>query len=68
MKDEKWFDHIRIQHRTIISAIENHNAELAAQTLTEHLIESYDAMKKNYPNYIFDQRPILWEACEQAKI
>jgi GntR family transcriptional repressor for pyruvate dehydrogenase complex len=65
LKDEKWFEHIRIQHRTIISAIENHNAELAARTLEEHLIESYDAMKKNYPNYIFDKRPILWEACDQ---
>jgi GntR family transcriptional repressor for pyruvate dehydrogenase complex len=67
-KDDKWFDHIRIQHRTIISAIENHNAELAAQTLREHLIESYESVKKNYPDYIFDKRPILWEAFELAKI
>ena len=66
-KDEKWLDHIRVQHRTIISAIENHNAGLASQTLKEHFIESYDSMKKNYPDYIFDKRPILWEAFELAK-
>jgi GntR family transcriptional repressor for pyruvate dehydrogenase complex len=60
--DDKWFEHIRVQHRTIISAVENRNPGLAGQTLKEHLIDSYEAMKKNYPKYPMGEYQIYWEA------
>lgn len=64
MMDESWFDHIKAQHRTIIAAIEGGNSPLAGKTLREHFIDSYNAMKKNYPQYHLEKSPIYWEAVE----
>ncbi|MDR1966758.1 MAG: GntR family transcriptional regulator [Synergistaceae bacterium] len=61
LKDNSWFEHIRHQHETIIRALESHDPCLAGRTLGEHIIESYDAMKKNYPQYSLDGYQIYWE-------
>lgn len=63
-RDENWFEHIRSQHRKIIAAIESNNPKLAGKTLKEHFMDSYDSMKKNYPQYLLDRSQIYWEAID----
>ena len=65
IRDESWFEHIKQQHRKIIAAIESNNPHLAGKTLREHFVDSYNAMKKNYPQYLLDKSRIYWEAIEQ---
>lgn len=62
VRDEGWFEHIKTQHRKIIVAIESKNPDLAGRTLREHLVDTYDSMKKNYPQYMLDKSQIYWEA------
>ena len=60
-RDENWLDHIKSQHKTIITAIENRDSKLAGQTLKDHLVESYESMKKNYNEYLREGFEIYWE-------
>ena len=64
VRDENWFEHIRSQHRKIIAAIESNNPKLAGKTLREHFVDSYNAMKENYPQYLLDKSQIYWEAID----
>lgn len=64
VREESWFDHIKAQHRKIIAAIESNNPHLAGRTLKEHFVDSYNSMKRNYPQYLLDKSQIYWEAID----
>lgn len=61
VRDAGWFEHIREQHRQIIEAVENRNSCIAGKILREHFIESYEAIKKYYPQYLAGGREVYWE-------
>lgn len=66
LKDTGWFEHITEQHRTIIQAIEDGNSLLAGETLRTHLVEAYESIKKNYPQYLLGTKKIYWEAIPRS--
>lgn len=64
LKNPGWFEHIKEQHRQIIQAIEDKKPHVAGSVLRTHLIESYESIKKNYPQYLSLTSQIYWEAVD----
>lgn len=61
MHDNGWFEHIRTQHRQIIEAIEKKDLVLAGKTLREHIIDSYESIKKHYLQQLTESKKLYWE-------
>lgn len=55
-----WFEHIRDQHYKIIQAIEDGDPVVAGSTMKMHIMESYDAVKKN-SSQLKSGPKIYWE-------
>lgn len=61
IRDTGWFEHIRGQHRQVIEAIEKRDSRTAGKVLREHFIESYEAIRKYYPQYLAGGNKMYWE-------
>lgn len=46
-----WMEHIQQQHKIIIRAIEEKDSNKAGNITQEHMIESYEIMKKRHPEF-----------------
>ena len=65
--DAGWFAYIREQHRQIIEAIENREPDVAGAVLKKHIIDSYEAVKKNNPQLLAGPK-VYWELFEKTPV
>ena len=61
MRDAGWFERIKTQHRQMIEAIERQDPRTAGDVYRIHLLESYELMKKNYPELATAPTLPFWE-------
>ena len=60
LAEEGWLEHIRGQHREIISAIEKQDPSLAQVMLKKHFLDSATVMQRNHPELITEIRFPYW--------
>ena len=61
MRDAGWYERIKTQHRQMIEAIERQDPRTAGDVYRIHLLESYELMKKNYPELATPPTRPFWE-------